>query len=46
MINELNIVYIIDLNNKIKCNTGCFERDLEALTVDEYESGMYDYECK
>ena len=46
MINELTIVYIIDLNNKIKCNTGCFERDLEALTVDEYESGMYDFERK
>ena len=46
MINELNIVYIIDLNNKIKFNIGCFERDLEALTLDEYESGMYGYECK
>ena len=46
MINELNIVYIIDLNNKIKFNIGCFERDWDALTVDEYESGMYGYVCK
>ncbi len=46
MINELNIVYIIDLIIKIKFNIWCFEKDWEALIADGYKSGMYGYECK
>ena len=46
MINELNIVYIIDLIIKIKFNIWCFEKGWEELIAVEYKSDMYGYECK